>query len=80
MTKGIVFDHGALADPYEFQANEQGYTFGKERQFVQDVAFGLVAAYINGCITDKEYDRILSRFQQKILIKNLKPLKKGDGE
>lgn len=80
MTKEIVFYHGALADPYEFQANEQGYTFGKKRQFVQDVAFGLVAAHIHGCITDKEYDRILSRFQQKILIKNLKPLKKGDAE
>ena len=78
MKRTVEFHHGALADPYEFQANKQGYTLGDKRQYVQDVAFGLIAAYINGCITDKEYDRILQRFQKKILIANLKPLKDGD--
>ena len=74
MKKMVEFHHGALADPYEFQANAQGYTLGDERQFVQDVAFGIVAAHIHGCITDAEYGRILQRFQKKILIANLKPL------
>ena len=73
----IGFHHGALADPYEKQANDQGYTFGDNADWVQKVGFGLVAAYIHGCITDAEYDKILRRFQTKILVKNIKPLKEG---
>ena len=70
----IEFHHGALSDSYEKQANDQGFTFGKDAKWVQEVGFGLVCAHIHGCITDAEYDRILRRFQQKILIKMLKPL------
>lgn len=72
--KMVGFHHGALCDSYEKQANSQGYTFGKDANFVQKVGFGLVAAYIHGCITDAEYDRILGRFQKKVLAANLKPL------
>lgn len=71
----IGFHHGALADSYEKQANDQGYTFGAKADFVEKIGFGLVAAYIHGCITDTEYDKILRRFQTKILVKNIKPLK-----
>lgn len=72
--KNIGFHHSVLADPYEKQAREQGYTFGVKADWVQRVGFGLVAAYIHGCITDAEYDRIIGRFHNKILVKNLKPL------
>lgn len=75
MTKMVKFYHGALADSYEEQANAQGFTLGDYAEFVQNVAFGLVAAHIHGCITDSEYDKILQRFQKKILVKNLKELK-----
>lgn len=68
----IEFCHSALADTYEEQANKQGCTFGDNADFVQKVGFGLIAAHIHGCITDSEYDRILRRFQTKILLKNLK--------
>lgn len=68
----IEFYHGALADTYEEQANKQGFTFGDNADFVQKVGFGLTAAHIHGCITDSEYDRILRRFQTKILLKFLK--------
>ena len=70
--KTVEFYHGALSDSYEEQANKQGLTFGDKAKWVQDVSFGLMCAYIHGCITDSEYDKILKRFQQKILIKNLK--------
>ena len=77
--KTVVFYHGALHDDYEKQANEQGFTLGDKADFVQKVGFGLVAAYIHGCITDSEYDKILGRFQKKLLIKNLKALpEKGE--
>jgi len=70
----VGFHHGALCDDYEKQANEQGFTFGEDAKFIQEIGFGLVAAYIHGCITDSEYDKILQRFQKKILIKRLKRL------
>ena len=73
----IEFYHGALSDSYEKQANDQGFTFGKDAKWVQEVGSGLVCAHIHGCITDAEYDRILRRFQQKILIKKLKPLEES---
>lgn len=68
----VEFRHGALSASYEEQANEQGYTFGNKAKWVQEIGFGLVCAYIQGCITDSEYDKILQRFQRKVLIPNLK--------
>ena len=74
MTVGFHF--GALCDSYEEQANTQGFTFGDKAEWVEDIGFGIVCAHIHGCITDSEYDKILRRFQAKILVKNLKTLKK----
>lgn len=73
----VGFHHGALVDSYEEQANKQGLTFGDMAEYVDNVGFGIVAAHIEGCITDTEYVKILHRFQQKVLAKNLK-LKGGD--
>lgn len=78
MSKTVSFYHGALADPYEDQARAQGFTFGDKAEFIQKVGFGLTAAHIHGVITDKEYDKILQRFQKKLIIKNLIPLEGGD--
>ena len=72
----IEFHHGALADAYEKQANDQGFTFGENAKFVQDVGFGLVAAHIHGCITDAQWDKILQKFQKKILLNYIK--KRGE--
>ncbi len=74
MSKFIEFRHGALCDDYEKQANDQGYTFGDNAEFVQKVGFGLVAAHIHGLITDGEYDRILRRFQKKMITKWIKKM------
>ncbi len=74
MSKFIEFRHGALCDDYEKQANDQGYTFGDKAEFVQKVGFGLVAAHIHGLITDGEYDRILRRFQKKMITKWIKKM------
>lgn len=70
----VEFYHGALVDTYEEQANKQGFTLGDYAEFAQKVGFGIVAAHIHGCITDSEYDKILRRFQTKIISKNLKEL------
>lgn len=68
MSQYIGFSHGILSPNYEKQANEQGFTFGDKAEFVDKVGFGLVQAHAHGCITDEEYDRILYRFQNRILI------------
>lgn len=68
----VEFHYGALSASYEEQANEQGYTFGDKAKWVQEIGFGLVCAHIQGCITDSEYDKILQRFQRKVLIPNLR--------
>ena len=70
----IEFHHGSLADNYEKQANKQGFTFGDMAEFVDNVGFGLVAAHIHGCITDGEYNKILQRFQEKMLMKYIEKL------
>lgn len=75
----VGFHHGALCDSYEKQANDQGFTFGDDAEWVQKVGFGLVCAHIHGCITDSEYDRILQKFQKKILVKRLKRLSENEG-
>lgn len=74
MPNMVGFYHGALADTYEEQANEQGYTFGEQAEWVQKVAFGIICGHIHGIITDSEYDRIMQKFQKKILLKHIKKL------
>ena len=70
----VGFHHGVLCDSYEKQANAQGFTFGDKAEWVDEVGFGLIRAHIHGCITDREFNKILKRFQKKILVKNIKPL------
>ena len=68
----VGFHHGALSDSYEEQANAQGFTFGDMADWIEEVGKGLTCLWIHGCLTDKEYDKVLQRFQKKILIANLK--------
>lgn len=80
MAKVIEFHHGALCESYEEQVNAQGYTLGDDAEWVQKIGYGLVCAYVHGCITENEYDRILRRFQDKILIKRLKRIGGNENE
>ena len=74
----IKFSHGILSDSYEKQANDQGFTFGTDAMWVQQVGDGILVAYVHGCLTDGEFDKILNRFHRKILHKMIKPLDKTD--
>lgn len=70
----ITFGHGVFADPYEKQANRFGYTFGDSAKNIQKAAYGLSYAHIHGAITDGEYEKIIRRFNDKVLLEKLKPL------
>ena len=73
MSKEVGFHHGALCDPYEQQANEQGYTLGEEKEFLEKLGFSIVFCWIHGLLTDSQYDAALKKLQKK-LIKAIKPL------
>ena len=70
----VAFYHGVFANTYEEQANEQGYTFGEQAEWIEKVACGIICGHIHGIITDSEYDRIMQKFQKKILLKYIKRL------
>ena len=71
----ILIQHGAFAQSYEKQVNKIGYTYGKSAEWVQEVGDCITQIWVQGLVTDKEYDRILDRFHKKILM-NKKYLKK----
>lgn len=63
----VEIHHGPLADPYEKQMNAYGYTYGDKAEWVEEIAFGLICAYVQGCMTDAQYDSIMRKFQKKVL-------------
>lgn len=68
----VGFSYGVLADGLEKQANEQGYTFGDDIKFVEDLrhAYNMGVFYF---LTDKEKGLALKKINKKI-INCIKPL------
>lgn len=73
MPQYVEFHHGALCDPYEQQANEQGYTLGEEKELLEKLGFSIVFCWFHGLLTDSQYDAALKKLQKK-LVKAIKPL------
>lgn len=73
--KQIGFHHGALADSYEKQANEQGYTLGDKADTFDKIGFSYNMLRIHGYLTDSQADSICQKIQKK-LVANLHPLVK----
>lgn len=78
MSKTMVgFHHGALADSYEEQAREQGYTLGDKAELMDELGFGLTINYIHRVLTDSQYNKALQKLNKKI-VGSLKPFKEGE--
>ncbi|MBQ0079718.1 MAG: hypothetical protein KBS66_07515 [Eubacterium sp.] len=77
MTKEVTFHYGALADTLEEQANRQGLTLGDKAKKWQDVCHSMIMVWIHGLATDSEKDKMIARFQKR-MIKDLKPFEKGE--
>ena len=73
MSKTIEFFHGALSDPYEEQANRQGYTLGDKRYMLEQLGESLTYCWIQDVLTDSQYDAALKKLQRQ-LTKALKPI------
>jgi hypothetical protein len=71
----VGFHHSIFADTYENQANEQGFTLGDDAKWIEEMGKNLKMLHMHLCISDSEYSKILKRFQNKIIVKSLKPLK-----
>lgn len=72
-TKTVGFDHGALCDSYEEQANAQGFTLGDKAELLQDLGNNTVMIWIHGLLTDSQCCAALKKLQKQ-LVKALKPI------
>lgn len=79
MSDYLEFRHGALAPSLEEQANMQGFTFGKEREIIEEMNESMILLHIHGILTDSQYDKALERFHKKYLV-NTKYIKRMRGE
>lgn len=70
--KTVEFHHGALCDPYEKQANDQGFTLGKNAEHLHNCGDYATYLWIHGLLTESMYDKVLQKLQKK-LVKALKP-------
>lgn len=67
MSKTIEFHHGALSDPYEEQANRQGYTLGDDRERLEELGESLTYCWIQDVLTDSQYDAALKKLQKQLM-------------
>lgn len=73
MVKEIGFRYGMLCDDLEKQANAQGYTFGDNIDFVEELRLSANVVRINRLLTDNQADSMYQKLHKKI-IKRLKSL------
>ena len=62
----IGFIYGALSDPLEKQANEQGFTLGDKREHLETLSRAMVVCRINGLCTDSQYDAMCKNYVREI--------------
>ncbi len=68
MTKNEVgFHYGAMHDPLEKQANNQGYTLGSEAERLEGILKHAIVLHITGMTTRTEHDKILRRLHKKVI-------------
>lgn len=75
----VGFSHGALADSYEKQANEQGYTLGQKAEEFDKIAFAYNMLRIHGYFSERQEESICRKIQKR-LVASLKPLNRRKPE
>ena len=73
--KEIEIGYGALCEPIEEQLNKQGFTLGKEGEFIEKLhdAYLMLVFHL---LTDSQQDSILKKLHKKVMSK-IKPITKG---
>lgn len=67
-TTEIKIHYGALANPIEEQLNEQGFTLGKELEFIEKLQYSLTYCRFH-LLTDAQYQSCLKKFHKKVMDK-----------
>ena len=73
MGKEVIFHYGAVSEPLERQANEQGFTLGDKRKLLEDLNRCMLMCWIHGLSTDSQHNAMMNKLQKKVM-KALKPL------
>lgn len=73
----ISLSYGVLTifkNPIEKQLQAQNYTLGDKADYYQDIATAIVKLHIAGILTDSQYDKAIIKFQNKMLVKDIRRL------
>lgn len=71
--KSISFGYGALCDTLEKQANDQGYTLGKDAEKFEKLKSARLSLLFANVLTEAEMEKTAKRINAKV-IKALHPL------
>lgn len=66
MEKRIEIQYGALAKPLEEQLNEQGFTLGEKRDFIEKLQHSLRFCQFH-LLSDSQYQSCLKKMHKKIM-------------
>ena len=77
MTKEVTFRFGALSDPLEKQANDQGFTLGYDSVFLDMVNRSIYECWLNGLCSEPEWKSMIHKLGVKVS-EALRPLSKED--
>lgn len=69
----VGFSYGAVADPLEQQANEQGYTLGEKAEHFEKCKEAIVRLMFADILTDSQRDKAYQKLNKQVA-KVLKPL------
>lgn len=69
----VSFHYGALCDPLEKQANDQGFTLGDDKEYLEDLERCILMCWIHDLVTDSQKYEMMKKMQKKV-VKALKPL------
>jgi hypothetical protein len=70
----VGFHYGALSEPLEKQANEQGYTIGKKAEAFERCKDAIITLMFSDILTDSQIDKAYQKLNKKVT-KALKPYK-----
>lgn len=77
MSKEVIFHYGALSDPLEQQANDQGFTLGYDSVFMDMVNRSIYECWLNGLCSEPEWKSMIHKLGVKVS-EALTPLSKEE--
>lgn len=68
----VKLNYGVIVEPLENQLNEQGFTLGEKRDFIEKLQHSLYYCRFH-LLTDTQYNSCLKKFHKKVM-DSIKPL------